>query len=198
MSGTDRSREAAAWQRHDAVGEASPGPVAPATTAAPDLFVAVYDELRDLAAQWFGRQPGNHTLQPTALVHEAFVRLARDDGTWRSRTHFFAAAATAMRQILVDHARRRLAAKRGRSWHRLQLDDLREHAAPLTVNITDLCEALDELDRLNHRQRQIVELRFLTGLSVAETARVMGVSPRTVKLDWRMARAWLLARLQHE
>lgn len=155
-----------------------------------------YDDLLNLARQWFFRQPVNHTLQPTALVHEAYLRLAEcNDGRWQDRTHFIAVAASAMRQVLVDHARRRRAVKRGGAWQRVTLEDAAGEDAPIAVDLLTLDEALERLGHANERQRRIVELRFLAGLTVDETAAILGVSSRTVRLDWRMARAWLLGEL---
>ena len=155
------------------------------------------DRLHALAEQWFAQQPADHTLQPTALVHEAYLRLAGESNRhWRgNRTHVFALAARAMRQVLIDYARRRSAAKRGRSWGRVTLSEAAGAGERRDVDLIALSEALDKLAHLNERQCRIVELRFLAGLTVEETAEALGVSPRTVKLDWRMARAWLLAEL---
>lgn len=166
---------------------------------APDaeaLLPEIYGQLHDIAAQWFAQQPDDHTLQPTAIVHEAYLRLAAESGShWQSRSHFFAVAAKAMRHVLIDHARRRSAAKRGRAWHRVALEAVDDHTTARELDIAALNEALDRLEKLNERHYRVVELRFLAGLTVEETASIVGVSPRTVKLDWRMARAWLLAEL---
>jgi RNA polymerase sigma-70 factor, ECF subfamily len=164
------------------------------------LMTLVYDELRALAASWFRQQPANHTLQPTALVHEAYVRLNQTPNTqWRDRTHFFAVAATAMRRILVDHARHRQTGKRGKGeCTRITLDEAAWLAADhdREVDILELDSALSRLEKLDQRQCRIVELRFLAGMSVEETAKALGVSARTVKLDWSMARAWLVEQLR--
>ncbi|MCB9896460.1 MAG: sigma-70 family RNA polymerase sigma factor [Planctomycetes bacterium] len=168
-------------------------------TAVDRLFPVIYGDLRALAADFF-RGRGPQTLEPTALVHEAYARLVgRDhdlDG-WTGRRHFYSVAALAMRQILVDHARARGAQRRGGDRQRVVLDES-DLPATLTAGVDplELDEALTELARLDPRQARIAELRFLTGLSVAETADVLGVSERTVKLDWRMARAWLRDALQ--
>jgi RNA polymerase sigma factor (TIGR02999 family) len=155
-------------------------------------FALVYDELRRLAASALRYERPDHTLQPTALVHEAYLRLADDTtGRWESRSHFLAVAARAMRRILVDHARRHNAAKRGSGAALVAFDDL-EHAAPAgTVDLVALDIALARLAALDARQARIVELRFFGGLSVEETAEVIGASARTVKRDWQFARAWL-------
>jgi RNA polymerase sigma factor (TIGR02999 family) len=165
------------------------------TSAASRLLPLVYEELRSLAQAWLRQNRPDHTLQPTALVHEAYLRLVdQSNAHWQSRAHFYAVAAKAMRQILIDHARRHDAAKRGGKWRRLPLaPDL---AAPFTgADMLALDEALTRLAELNRRQADIVEMRFIVGLSVEETAHVLDVSPRTVKYDWRMARAWLSREL---
>jgi RNA polymerase sigma-70 factor (ECF subfamily) len=165
-------------------------------SAASRLLPIVYDELRALAAEWLKRNRRDHTLQPTALVHEAYLRLVdQTNPHWQNRAHFYAVAVKAMRQILIDHARRHDAAKRGGNWRRLSLDEAID-AMPMTdVDVLALDEALTRLAALNQRQADIVELRFIAGLSVEEAARVLNVSPRTVKFDWRMARAWLSREL---
>jgi len=156
----------------------------------------IYDELRALAGSYFRRQRSDHTLQPTALVHEAFVRLV--DGAnseWQSRKHFFDVAAMAMRQLLADHARRRGAAKRGGDLAKVTLGDPEAGSSMGNIDLVALDDALTKLSELDERQGRIVELRFLAGLSVAETAEVLAVSQRTVKLDWQMAKAWLRQEL---
>jgi RNA polymerase sigma factor (TIGR02999 family) len=157
-------------------------------------FALVYDELRRLAASALRHERPDHTLQPTALVHEAYLRLADEPtGRWENRSHFLAVAARAMRRILVDHARRHNAAKRGSGAVCLHLDDL-EHAAPSEADAVDLValdDALGRLSELDPRQARIVELRFFGGLSVEETAAIIDASPRTVRRDWQFARAWL-------
>lgn len=164
------------------------------------LFQIVYDELRTIASGLLGGDRTVDTLHPTALVHEAYLRLiGHDRGDWNSRAHFLAVAAKAMRQIIVDHARRRQAAKRGGQWRRVTLTEAAEKHGRKTSSDVDLLaldEALTKLGQLNERQCRIVELRYLAGLSVEQTALVMEVSQRTVKLDWRMARAWLNRELR--
>lgn len=161
-----------------------------------ELAALVYSELRRLASAYMRRERGNHTLQPTALVHEAWVRLA--DGptvAWQNRTHFFAIASHHMRQILVDHARKRRAAKRGGVQQQITLQD---HLAGEQRNLVDLLvlnEALDRLKSLDPRACRIVELHFFGGLSFEEMALVLEVSVRTIKRDWSMARAWLHSEL---
>ncbi len=163
------------------------------------LLPMVYDELRALAGSFFGRQPGHHTLQPTALVHEAYMRLAnQEEPAWQDRRHFFNVAAMAMRQLLTDHARRKKSIKRGGELGKVTLD---EAVAPLTdcdIDLVALDDVLTRLAKLDERQARIVELRFLAGLTVEETAAVLEISPRTVKLDWQMARAWLRRELSRE
>ena len=166
-------------------------------SAAERLLPHVYEELRALAGSFFRQQRADHTLQPTALVHEAYVKLVGSrQSHWESRKHFFDVAAMAMRQLLADHARRQKAAKRGGDLSRVTLIDSGKPAPHrMDVDLIALDEALSKLSELDPRQGRIVELRFLAGLSVDETAEVLGVSARTVKLDWQMARAWLRREL---
>ncbi len=162
--------------------------------AAASLFSLVYDELHRLAAAALRNERRDHTLQPTALVHEAYLRLAGEpDGRWESRAHFLAVAAQAMRRILVDHARGRNALKRGSGWRAEPIDGLDLPTLPgdEPIDLLALDEALARLAALDPRQAQVVELRFFGGLTVEETAAVTGLSDRTVKREWQMARAWL-------
>lgn len=157
------------------------------------FMAQVMRELRALAAHHLQGERRNHTLQPTELVHEAYLRLADvEDGRWKGRTHFFAVAASAVRQVLVDHARAHRAQKRGmgKRWVELQDDDAM--TPDNTVDILALDEALQALGRMDARQHQVVEMRFFGGLTVEEIAGVLSVSPRTVKNLWRAARAWLI------
>ena len=162
-------------------------------------FARVYDELRRLAAVALRNERPDHTLQPTALVHEAYLRLVDIPGNaWKDRTHFLALASRAMRRILVDHARTRKALKRGGG----DVGALDELDFPIvdptpTVDVVLLDTALDRLASLDNRQARIVELRFFGGLSVEETGAVIGASPRTVKRDWQLARAWLRREMSH-
>lgn len=151
------------------------------------LLPLVYERLHALAASHFRSQPGAHTLQPTALIGEAYLKMARG-GSYRDRNHFFAVAATAMRQILVNHARDKRRLKRGdQNARRVTLSGaIAEPGA--AADVLDLHEALAELEQLHARQARIAELRFFGGLTVGETAESLGVSARTVKLDWTMAR----------
>ncbi len=164
--------------------------------AAEALFPLVYDELRRVAASALRRERAGHTLQPTALVHEAFLRLAEaDTAAWDNRAHFVAIAARVMRRVLVDHARKRNAAKRGTGEIRVPLEDVDVPAATLDVDLVALDTALARLATFDPRQARIVELRFFGGLSVPETAALVGASDRTVKRDWQIARAWLTREL---
>lgn len=167
--------------------------------AAQQLLPLVYEELRALAGGHFRRQRADHTLQPTALVHEAFVRLIdQTNAHYNDRSHFFAVAATAMRQILTDYARRKKAEKRGGQWEQISLDHAAGSdglASPQALDIVALDEALTELANLDPRMHRVVELRFFGGLTVDEVAKVLGVSKTTVESDWRGARAWLNSQL---
>jgi RNA polymerase sigma-70 factor, ECF subfamily len=170
-------------------------------SAAARLLPLVYDELRALARNHFRRQRSDHTLEPTALVHEAFLRLVGGEaGKLRDRAHFFAVAATAMRQILIDHARRRQAAKRGGELQRVALDAAAPPAddAALSVGGVDVLtleDALQKLAERDPRKARVVELRVYGGLTCEQAAEVLGVSPKTVEGDWYMARAWLRSAL---
>ena len=159
------------------------------------LLPLVYDELHSMAGRLFRRQPTGHTLQPTVLVHDAYLRLVGSGGEWNDRFHFFVVATKAMRQILADHARGKGADKRGGAWQRVTLDDSREGCLSVDADLSALHHALEKLAKLNERQSQIVELRFLGGLSIDEVAEIVGVSVATVGNDWRMARAWLRREL---
>lgn len=161
------------------------------------LVGLVYDELRQMAHRQLRREAVGHTLQTTALVHEAYVKLVEaDDVGRRGRSYFFGAAARAMRQVLVDHARRRTAAKRGGDAARVDLDDVQLAVDAFAVELLDLDDALERLAELNPRQARVVECRYFGGLTVRETAEALDVSPRTVKYDWALARAWLYDTLE--
>ncbi len=160
------------------------------------LMPLVYDELRRIAAAQLARERVNHTLQPTALAHEAYLKLVdQSRAQWTDRAHFLAIAAQMTRRILIDHARVRRAAKRGGgqrmtlSWADAEVSGHGE------LDLIELEDALQRLAQLSARQAKVVELRFFAGLEVNETAEVLGVSPRTVKGDWRVARAWLAREL---
>lgn len=160
------------------------------------LFPVVYQALRQQAAGYLRGERAGHTLQPTALAHEVYLRLAgRRDYPWQNRAHFMAVAARAMRHILVDHARRKRARKRGGGDAPVVLDTGVLAAAGVPVEFDDLDRALDDLARLSERQARVVELRYFGGLSIEETGEVLGVSPITVKRDWATARAWLYREL---
>ena len=161
------------------------------------LLPIVYDELRRLAASFFRRERLNHTLQATALVHEAYLRLVdQSRAGWENRAHFFGSAAQLMRQILVDHARSHNAAKRGGGEIKVSLAEDMVLAGPRELDLIALDVALDELAALDEQQSRIVEMRFFGGLSIEETAEVLGVAPATVKRDWNTAKAWLYHRMQ--
>jgi RNA polymerase sigma factor (TIGR02999 family) len=156
------------------------------------LIPLVYAELRRLAAHYLRGERTDHTLQPTALVHEAYIRLTKlHEVDWRSRSHFFATAATIMRRILVDHARAQQAGKRGAYHNAVSLEDALVVSPARSTELIALDEALCKLAELDSRRSKIVELRFFGGLSEEETGTVLGISARTVKRDWRIAKAWL-------
>lgn len=160
-------------------------------------LAAVYRELHRTARRYLYREQAGHTLQPTALVNEAYLRLRDQDTAWRSRAHFFAVAAQLMRRILVDHARTRRAAKRGGGDGRVTLDDVAERAGGEPgIDVLDLQRCLTALAELDRRQAQIVELRYFGGLTIAETAEVVGVSHTIIEREWSLARAWLRRELQ--
>ena len=162
------------------------------------LVPLVYGELRRVAhARMRGQNP-DHTLQTTALVHEAYLRLVEaPHHTWQNRTHFFALCAQAMRQILVDAARAKGAAKRGGGAPRVPFEDWLAASPPPDIDLLALDEALTQLSAEDPRQGQVVELRYFAGLSVEETAEVLKVSPQTVMRDWNMAKLWLVRALRH-
>jgi RNA polymerase sigma-70 factor, ECF subfamily len=174
-------------------------------SAAERLLPLVYDELRILAARQMRRERPGHTLQPTVLVHDVFLRLigpgrhppATGGIEWQDRSHFLGLAANAIRQILIDHARERGALKRGGDRGRVSLISCSNFdQASEEVDLLELNEALEQLSGLDSRQARVVELRFFGGLSVEETAHVLGVSARTVKGDWQVAKAWLKRELE--
>jgi RNA polymerase sigma factor (TIGR02999 family) len=160
------------------------------------LMPIVYEELRRLAGHYLRRERGNHTLQPTALVHEAYLRLAGiRDLQLNNRTHFYGAAAQVMRRVLVDHARQRRAAKRGGPAREVVTFDELDMPVDMRLDLVALDEALDALARIAPDQARVVEVRYFGGLSVEETADYLGVAPATVKRRWSFARAWLYRRM---
>jgi RNA polymerase sigma-70 factor, ECF subfamily len=161
------------------------------------IFDAVYAELRDCAARYLMRERRDHTLQPTALVHEAYLRLVdQANCDWQGRTHFIALAASMMRRILVDHARGRATQKRGGKWEQISIDLVEAHEVLEPADLLALDAAVEELGRLDEVQAKLVDLRFFGGLSIQETAQVLNCSPATVKREWAIARAWLFRRLK--
>jgi RNA polymerase sigma factor (TIGR02999 family) len=161
-----------------------------------ELLPVVYGELRKLASSYLRRERVGHTLQPTALVHEAYMRLVdQTQVQWQNRAHFFGVAAQMMRRILVDHARAHEAEKRGGEFQKLSLDENIDVSGERDVNLVALDDALNLLAEIDPQKSKIVELRFFGGLSVEETAEVLGVSAPTVKRQWRMAKAWLYGQV---
>lgn len=161
-----------------------------------ELMMAVYTDLRKFAKMLLSRERSNHTLQATALVHEAYLRLVRQDRVqWQNRAHFLGVAAQMMRRILVDHARTKQAEKRGGEDIRIALEDAFEIPQKKDVDLILLDEALTTLAAMDPRQSQIVELRFFGGLSVEETAEVLNISVATVMREWRVAKLWLYQQI---
>ena len=164
--------------------------------AAEKLMPLVYDRLRYLAKKLLGQESPAHTLQPTALVNEAYLRMVgQKQVNWRGKTHFFAIGAKMMRRILVDHARKKLSQKRGGGMHRIELADDLCVSSRNNEDILSIEEALEKLAKLDPRQAQVVELRFFGGMSVAQVAETLGVSKRTIEADWTVLRAWLRREL---
>jgi len=166
--------------------------------ASEKLVPLVYDELKRLAKSYMRQERPDHTLQATALVNEAYLRLVKQHAVnWQGRSHFFGIAAQLMRRILIDHARGHLRKKRGGDKQVLPLDEALVFSPEHSEELVKLDEALQRLSKLDARQSQIVELRFFGGLSVDETAQFLGISPKTVKRDWSVAKAWLHGELRH-
>lgn len=162
-------------------------------TALNDLMPLVYEEMRRLARYYMRRERPGHTLQTGALVNEAYLRLVEHKGMrWQNRAHFYAVASQAMRRILVDHARARHYAKRGGGGQMVELDEAEGMFQKQAANIVALDDALTDLSAIDPRKSQIVEMRYFGGMSVEETATVLGISPVTVMREWRTAKAWLL------
>jgi len=183
-AGTDITRLLQEWQDGSA-------------QALEQLLPLVYSELHTLASRYLSRERQNHTLQPTALVNEAYLKLAgQRDVDWQNRAHFFGIAAQLMRRILVDRARHDGRLKRGRDVPRVSLEDAEPASAPVDpVDVIVLDQALSRLEAMDAQQGRIVELRFFGGLTIQETADVMRISAGTVKRDWAVARAWLYREL---
>jgi RNA polymerase sigma factor (TIGR02999 family) len=162
-------------------------------SAPSELIALVYDELRRLAQSYLRHERAGHTLQATALVHEAFLRLVdATEITWQDRTHFFAVAANAMRRILVDYAREKQADKRGGMWRKVSLNEaIGFPSQDNEIDIVALNDALEKLSNFDPQQSKVVELRFFGGLTIEETAQALNISPRTVKREWTVAKAWL-------
>ncbi len=161
------------------------------------LLPLIYDELRSLAANYLRRERSNHTLEPTALVHEAYLRMVdQTQVNWQNRAHFFGVAAQMMRRILVDHARAHNAEKRGQDFQKFSLDENIDKAIERSSDLVALDDALQALSEIDEQKGRIVELRFFGGLSIDETAEVLGVSAPTVKRQWRMAKAYLYGQVQ--
>jgi len=160
------------------------------------LLPLVYDELRRIARHYLQGERSGHTLQSTALVNEAYVRMVvQDFPQWQNRAHFFAVAAQLMRQILVDHARSHRASKRGGDVYKVTLDEAEEQPLATDIDIVALDDALKNLAEMDPQQSRVVELKFFAGLSIEDTAEVLGISSSTVKRDWVTARAWLYREL---
>jgi RNA polymerase sigma-70 factor, ECF subfamily len=163
------------------------------------LIPIVYDELRRVARHCLASQPRNQTMQSTALVHEAYLRLVgRTSVHWENRVHFFAVAAQLMRRILVDHARKRAAVKRGANPLMLALDEAIRLPQKRELDLVALDDALNTLAALDERQSRIVELRFFGGLSIEDTSQLLDLSPATVKREWATARTWLFSQMAHQ
>lgn len=162
-----------------------------------ELIRQTYDELRRLASAYLGNDRARHTLQPTAIVHEAYLRISKNaDLQVESRTHFFRLAAKSMRHILSDYAKSKRTAKRGGDWQRVTLAGIGTDDGETEHDASDISNALEQLETHSPRQAEIVELRFFAGLKVEEIADLLGVSDRTIRNDWQVARAWLRSELQ--
>lgn len=160
------------------------------------LLTAIYSELRRLAARYMSRERSDHTLQPTAVVHEAWMRFASNDQMAKNKSHFMALAAEVMKDVLIDHARKRMADKRGGGVRAdVTFDDSIAMADSGPQEVIELCDSIDKLRKLDERQAKLVELKVFGGLSFEEAAEALGVSLATVKRDWLIARAWLYREL---
>jgi RNA polymerase sigma factor (TIGR02999 family) len=166
-------------------------------SALDQMTPALYDELRRLARFFLANERPDHTLQPTALVHEAYIRLVDQHAVdWRNRAHFLGVAATMMRRILINHAQARLAAKRLGQAQAVALDDALGVFSTSQVDLIDLNQVLEQLSEIDPQQGRVVELRYFGGLTIEETAEVLGVSAATVKREWSIARLWLLQKME--
>jgi RNA polymerase sigma-70 factor, ECF subfamily len=164
--------------------------------AANELLPLIYDELKRIAANYLRRERSDHTLQPTALVHEAYLKMVDiTQISWQNKAHFFGVAANQMRRILVDYARQHNAEKRGGEFHILTLNEEIDKAVEQSTDLIALDDALNELAKMDEVKAKIVELRYFGGLTVEETAEVLGVSAITIKRHWRMTKAWLYGQL---
>ena len=160
------------------------------------LMPLVYDELHRMARAYMRRQPSGHTFQTTELIHEAYLKLAKQDGQdWQNRAHFFGVAAKAMRHILVDYARSKTSEKRGGSGRKVAFDDNKDVSAERPDEIVALDDALRQLAALDERKSRVVEMKFFAGLKIEEIARVLNISPETVKRDWQFSKTWLFREL---
>jgi len=164
-----------------------------------ELLPLIYRSLQKIARHHLNRERASHTLQTTALVHEAYLKLIDHNSVdWKNRAHFFAIASQAMRRILIDHARKQIAEKRGGDGEKISLDEIDAIAIKPDQTLLALDEALNELEKIDRQQSRIIELRYFGGLTVEETAEVLQISPRTVAREWAMARAWLYGNLTGE
>ncbi len=184
-------------RRQEPCNEQASGSTAAGQPDTDQLLALVYDELRSLASAYLQRERPGHTLQPTALVHEAYLRLAELTAVkWKDRSHFCAAAAGAIRRVLVDHARGHKAAKRGGDRNRVTLSGLEGRPDEPPIDLLALDEGLTSLAALDERKARVVELRFFGGLTIAETAHALDIGTTTVEDDWAFARSWLARRLR--
>jgi len=163
------------------------------------LMPLIYGELRHLASNYLRRERPDHTLQPTALVNEAYLRMVdQTRANWQNRAHFFGVAAQMMRRILVDHARAHAGEKRGHDFQKLSLDENIDKAVERSEELVALDDALNNLIKIDEQKARIVELRYFGGLSVEETAEILGVTPITIKRHWRLTKAWLFGQMQKQ
>lgn len=164
-------------------------------TASEKLLPLVYQELHRLAKSYMRRERPDHTLQPTALINEAYIRLAGDTTDWQNHSHFIAVAANVMRRVLVDHARMHNAGIRGGDFQRVEFEEGIAISSERSAEMIALDDALDELEKVNPRQAKVVELRYFAGLSVDEIGAIMKIAPRSIQRDWASARVWLFERM---